>query len=253
MASVFNFREVQGLKFSFENFVDDQMNQRKEKKQQIERTICRFWKKGTCMKGDACEFRHARREGTMVCKHWLRGLCKKADRCNFLHEYDMSKMQPCIFFVQEGECNNKDCYFLHLRPEDKITDCKWYDSGFCRHGPKCRKRHRRRVACADYLAGFCLKGPECPYGHPKFMTASTIDPTGKSIKCASCGKLGHMAGSCPEVLSGKQKGRKFRPLEKVQCFKCGKKGHYANMCTNERARPPPGGWMLPKMKAMQNR
>mmetsp|Transcript_6155 Transcript_6155/g.9583 ORF Transcript_6155/g.9583 Transcript_6155/m.9583 type:complete len:143 (-) Transcript_6155:441-869(-) len=134
MASVFNFREVQGLKFSFENFVDDQMNQRKEKKQQIERTICRFWKKGTCMKGDACEFRHARREGTMVCKHWLRGLCKKADRCNFLHEYDMSKMQPCIFFVQEGECNNKDCYFLHLRPEDKITDCKWYDSGFCRHG-----------------------------------------------------------------------------------------------------------------------
>jgi len=88
---------------------------------------------------------------------------------------------------------------------------------------------------------------------PKFMTASTIDPTGKSIKCASCGKLGHMAGSCPEVLSGKQKGRKFRPLEKVQCFKCGKKGHYANMCTNERARPPPGGWMLPKMKAMQNR
>mmetsp|Transcript_23744 Transcript_23744/g.33204 ORF Transcript_23744/g.33204 Transcript_23744/m.33204 type:complete len:261 (+) Transcript_23744:121-903(+) len=252
MATVFDTRDQYALRFAFENFVTDQMRQRREKLQEAIGQICRFYQKGTCMKGTACEFKHSRQDRTVVCKHWLRGLCKKADRCDYLHEYDMSKMQPCHFFINDGECNNRDCYFLHLRPEDRVKDCPWYDSGFCRHGSKCRNRHRRRVACPDYLAGFCLKGPECPYGHPKFMlSTSSADPSGTSITCNQCGKKGHLAGSCPEVIAGNIRGRKFRPLEQVRCFKCGQMGHYANMCTNERAKPPPGGWALPGMQKRQ--
>ena len=33
-----------------------------------------------------------------------------------------------------GECNNKECPFLHIDPSAKIKDCPWYDRGFCRHG-----------------------------------------------------------------------------------------------------------------------
>mmetsp|Transcript_26964 Transcript_26964/g.47709 ORF Transcript_26964/g.47709 Transcript_26964/m.47709 type:complete len:258 (-) Transcript_26964:173-946(-) len=246
MATIFGDAEKNTQRFRFESFVDEQMRKRKEKLQQVVNQVCKFFQKGTCMKGANCEFRHTRGERSVVCKHWLRGLCKKADLCPYLHEYDMSKMQQCHFFQSNGECTNKDCTFLHMRPEDRVKDCPWYDRGFCQHGPRCRNRHRRRAACADYLAGFCLKGPDCPYGHPKFILATASkDPFANNMMCANCGKGGHMAGSCPEVLAGNNKNRKWRPLDQVTCFKCGQTGHYANWCTNERKKPPPGGYKLP--------
>ena len=36
--------------------------------------------------------------------------------------------------VFSGQCNNKECPFLHIDPEQKVKDCAWYDRGFCRHG-----------------------------------------------------------------------------------------------------------------------
>lgn len=68
-----------------------------------------------------------------MCKHWLRHLCKKGDDCEFLHEYDMAKMPPCYFFQKFGECNNKDCQYMHA-DSVKTHDCAWYDRGFCKHG-----------------------------------------------------------------------------------------------------------------------
>lgn len=92
---------------------------------------------GTCTRGAHCPFRHVRGERTIVCKHWLRHLCKKGDDCEFLHEYDMSKMPICYFFQKFGECNNKDCQYLHIDADAlKIRDCAWYDRGFCKHGEK---------------------------------------------------------------------------------------------------------------------
>jgi hypothetical protein len=44
--------------------------------------VCKFFLKGTCMKGSSCPFRHSRGEKAVVCKHWLRSLCKKVS--NFL-------------------------------------------------------------------------------------------------------------------------------------------------------------------------
>uniref|UniRef100_A0A6V3S1L4 Cleavage and polyadenylation specificity factor subunit 4 n=1 Tax=Lotharella globosa TaxID=91324 RepID=A0A6V3S1L4_9EUKA len=249
MATIFAEKEKNALRFGFEKFVDDQMRQRRERLHQATMQICKFYQKGPCMRGDSCPYRHSRGERSVVCKHWLRGLCKKSDKCEYLHEYDMSRMQQCTFFITRGECTNKDCTFLHQRPEDRQKDCPWYDRGFCQHGPKCRNRHRRRAACPDYLAGFCIKGPTCGYGHPKFFmpTSSGMGSSLAVMTCANCGQTGHLAGSCPNInTTGKRK--KWRRLEDVTCFKCGQKGHYATYCTNERVKPPPGGYKLPGMQ-----
>ena len=61
------------------------------------------------------------RRHKVVCKHWLRGLCKKGDDCDFLHQLDRDRMPECWFFSNFGECSNKDCIFLHIRPEDKVS------------------------------------------------------------------------------------------------------------------------------------
>lgn len=35
--------------------------------------ICKYFTKGTCQKGNQCQFRHSRNpERSIVCKHWLR-------------------------------------------------------------------------------------------------------------------------------------------------------------------------------------
>ncbi|NWI52896.1 CPSF4 factor, partial [Calyptomena viridis] len=100
---------------------------------------------------------------TVVCKHWLRGLCKRGDGCDFLHEYDVAKMPECYFYSKFGECSNKDCPFLHVDATRSTMGCPWYDRGFCRHGPRCKYQHTRRVMCANYLVGFCPEGPKCKF------------------------------------------------------------------------------------------
>lgn len=81
-------------------------------------------------------------------------------------------------YMYTGECNNKDCQFMHVDAESlKIKDCPWYDRGFCKHGtfkhhlvlippilgPSCRNRHTRRVMCQKYLFGFCPDGIACKH------------------------------------------------------------------------------------------
>ncbi len=46
----------------------------------------------------------------------------------------MSKMPICYFFQKFGECNNKDCQYMHVDESMKTRDCAWYDRGFCKHG-----------------------------------------------------------------------------------------------------------------------
>ena len=108
------------------------------------------------------------RRHRVVCKHWLRGLCKKGDTCDFLHRLDHDRMPECWYFSNFGECGNKECIFLHVRPEEKLTECPWYARGFCKHGQRCRHRHTTKKPCPKYLAGLCPEGPACPMGHPKW-------------------------------------------------------------------------------------
>ncbi|CAH1795653.1 unnamed protein product [Owenia fusiformis] len=229
--------------------------------------ICDFHIRSMCNKAAACPFRHVSGDRAIVCKHWLRGLCKKGDDCEFLHEYDMSKMPECFFFSKYGSCSNKECPFLHIDPDAKKKDCPWYDRGFCRHGPKCKNRHVRRILCEAYLCGFCLEGSNCKFAHASFdipMADITNDKNKlAAVVCHNCGVSGHKAIHCPApdkraagAISTKIPGmpthnntpdhnstftpgggmppgkREFikRNLDEVTCFKCGEKGHYANKC-----------------------
>ncbi|NWU83449.1 CPSF4 factor, partial [Onychorhynchus coronatus] len=107
--------------------------------------------------------RHGGRARSVVCRHWLRGLCKRGDGCDFLHEHDATRMPECYFYSKFGECSDKDCPFLHVDATPSTLGCPWYDRGFCRHGPRCKYKHTRRVMCANYLVGFCPEGPKCKF------------------------------------------------------------------------------------------
>lgn len=76
-----------------------------------------------------------------VCTYWLKGLCMKGDTCGFLHEYDADRMPVCRTFVRTGACNEPDCPFKHSIEE--IKECNMYKLGFCIYGPLCRYRHPR--------------------------------------------------------------------------------------------------------------
>uniref|UniRef100_A0A8B9R2H2 Cleavage and polyadenylation specificity factor subunit 4 n=1 Tax=Anas platyrhynchos TaxID=8839 RepID=A0A8B9R2H2_ANAPL len=116
-------------------------------------------------------------ERAVVCKHWLRGLCKKGDGCGFLHSYNVTKRPECYFHAKFGECSIKDCPFLHVDTTvDNSRACPWYDRGFCRNGPSCKYKHRRRVMCANYLVGFCPEGPNWFGGTSPRVLGVTASP-----------------------------------------------------------------------------
>ncbi|KAL5474032.1 hypothetical protein EMCRGX_G028604 [Ephydatia muelleri] len=194
--------------------------------------LCEFFIEGTCARGANCPFRHVRGERTIVCKHWLRHLCKKGDDCEFLHEYDMTKMPICYFFQKFGECNNKDCQYLHIDAESlKVRECPWYDRGFCKHGPNCRNRHTRRVLCQNYLCGFCPDGLKCKFIHAKFETPVAANIMNMPSLPPPIPSVGMPPPQPPPTsLPSKFPAQLRRPLDQVTCFKCGEKGHYANMC-----------------------
>ncbi|KPM02653.1 hypothetical protein QR98_0010690 [Sarcoptes scabiei] len=168
---------------------------------------CVFHLKGNCNRGSMCPYRHIKPDRTVVCKHWLRGLCKKGDSCEFLHEFDMSKMPECYFYSKFRACSNKECVFLHIDPESKVRDCPWYDRGFCRHGPNCRHRHARRVACTNYLCGFCPDGPNCKFIHMRFdiPTSNAINSQDSFLQkkstviCHYCSEVGHKIYTCNQI------------------------------------------------------
>eukprot|EP01095_Lingulamoeba_sp_RSL-Kostka_P016293 TRINITY_DN7930_c0_g1_i1.p1 TRINITY_DN7930_c0_g1~~TRINITY_DN7930_c0_g1_i1.p1 ORF type:complete len:346 (+),score=78.63 TRINITY_DN7930_c0_g1_i1:253-1290(+) len=163
-------QELNGsLLFSFED--EEMVNTNIEENGTGE--ICKYFLKGSCVRGERCIYRHSRGEKKVVCKHWLRGLCKKGTHCEFLHIIDPDKYPPCHFFTTYGECNNKECIFRHIIPENNKKSCPWYARGFCRHGPKCRHEHVKKEPCVKYLAGFCPDGTNCKYGHPKFELPET--------------------------------------------------------------------------------
>lgn len=129
--------------------------------------ICKHYAKGKCS-NMRCPDLHVKAK-TTVCKHWLISLCKKNRECEFLHRYDLTKMPTCHFWTEHKECNNgTDCVFLHVDDESTAEDCAAFAQGFCKNGPRCKERHRKKQVCERYLVGFCPDGPSCKFGHPKF-------------------------------------------------------------------------------------
>ena len=208
--------EFSSYHFSIDEFINIDVKNRIEHQNNVMHSICKFFQKGSCVKGKSCTFKHIKLERNTMCKHWFRGLCKKNEYCEFLHELDLSRMPICDFFLEQGECTKDGCLFLHVDPSDRIKNCPYYDQGFCRHGPNCRNRHVRREACSNYLAGFCPLGPNCSLGHPKFETPNE-DKNIQSNICNKCGSTGHKPANCP-VFPEVNKAPS-RPLMEVTCFK----------------------------------
>lgn len=148
--------------------------------------VCKAYQEGHCPLGPMCSERHptpsriatstspaiapSSTHGTLVCKHYLKGLCKKGLKCEYLHEYNLRRMPECQSFSRNGYCpNGDDCLYQHVPEEAKIPQCEHYDKGFCPLGPRCAKRHARKILCPYYVAGFCPEGKGCTKGaHPRW-------------------------------------------------------------------------------------
>eukprot|EP00803_Ostreobium_quekettii_P002826 evm.model.scf_3485.1 EVM.evm.TU.scf_3485.1 scf_3485:9772-12347(+) len=76
-----------------------------------------------------------------VCTYWLKGLCMKGDSCGFLHQLDPQRMPVCRSLLKYGVCKEPDCLFKHSL--DDIKECNMYKLGFCIYGPQCRYKHTR--------------------------------------------------------------------------------------------------------------
>ncbi|KAK9803317.1 hypothetical protein WJX73_000983 [Symbiochloris irregularis] len=76
-----------------------------------------------------------------VCTYWLKGLCMKGNECGFLHEFDPTKMPICRTLLRYGECKEPDCPYKHTL--DDVKECNMYRLGFCVYGPTCRYKHTR--------------------------------------------------------------------------------------------------------------
>lgn len=74
-----------------------------------------------------------------VCTYWLRGLCMKGDTCGFLHQFASERMPVCRNLLKYGECKEQDCPYKHTL--DEIKECNMYKLGFCIYGQQCRFRH----------------------------------------------------------------------------------------------------------------
>lgn len=77
-----------------------------------------------------------------VCTYWLRGLCMKGDTCGFLHQFDPQRMPVCRNLLKYGVCKEPDCPYKHTTEE--IKECNMYKLGFCIYGPACRFKHTRQ-------------------------------------------------------------------------------------------------------------
>lgn len=77
-----------------------------------------------------------------VCAFWIKGMCMKGDNCGFLHEMIPERMPECQTFLKKGFCPEPDCPFKHTR--ENIKECNMYALGFCIFGPDCRYNHTRK-------------------------------------------------------------------------------------------------------------
>lgn len=76
-----------------------------------------------------------------VCTYWLKGLCMKGDTCGFLHEFNPERMPVCRSLLKYGVCKEPDCPYKHSLTD--IKECNMFKLGFCVYGPQCRYRHTR--------------------------------------------------------------------------------------------------------------
>lgn len=107
-------------KTEVEDVVIDENNANKEgeekplskRKLKKSRTICNYWLKGKCTKGDKCPYKHTKDESVdiPVCRYAISGKCKNGDDCPFSHDL---KRVKCMYF-KYGSCDKgEECPYSH--------------------------------------------------------------------------------------------------------------------------------------------
>ncbi len=63
----------------------------------------------------------ARGAAQTVCTYWLKGLCMKGDTCGFLHVFDVARMPVCRQLLKHGVCKEADCPYKHSLDDIKVA------------------------------------------------------------------------------------------------------------------------------------
>lgn len=74
-----------------------------------------------------------------VCSYWMKGLCMRGDACGFLHKLDQQRMPVCREYARTGHCADPTCQFKHT--DTDVKECNMYRLGFCVYGSHCRYKH----------------------------------------------------------------------------------------------------------------
>ena len=90
-----------------------------------------------------------------VCAFWLRGMCMKGDSCGFLHKFDPERMPVCRVWMKSGACKEIDCPFKHSLED--VKECNMYKLGFCIYGNHCRYKHTKCPGGFCILAGWGMR------------------------------------------------------------------------------------------------
>jgi hypothetical protein len=72
-----------------------------------------------------------------VCRFWLKGTCGKGDACEWLHVMDPEAMPPCSY---DPHCTREGCMYKHGVQLIK-NPCANYQAGFCSFGNLCKDSH----------------------------------------------------------------------------------------------------------------
>ena len=119
-----------------------------------------------------------------VCTYWLKGLCMKGDTCGFLHEFNAERMPVCRSLLKYGVCKEPDCPYKHSLTDIKVQHCitsclHCFICIVCCHKADCTSAVFQE--CNMFKLGFCVYGPQCRYRHTR---ASGPPPDPSTLEAA---------------------------------------------------------------------
>lgn len=85
--------------------------------------LCKFYKYGHCIKGEACPYRHSKRKRKSkrqigaTCKFYLMGKCVKGNNCSFSHN-DYPQPQSRADFMQDMDQHHDDDFYYASPPAE---------------------------------------------------------------------------------------------------------------------------------------
>jgi hypothetical protein len=114
----------------------------------------------TPVEQDSCQEGRSKRfynqfHKTSLCLYWVKNMCNKGDNCSYAHGRhqirpmpDLSNTSLCSNLVEKGFCNDKACRYAHNLADLRTTDsfyktqmCSLYAVGRCKMGAACRHAH----------------------------------------------------------------------------------------------------------------